>query len=512
MKQTRLWAVVGLALLTAGVVLLIQVGRGRVSLAQPAMAMPMERNWTQAEPLSGADSNQEKPEGRQESESVRRRVALPVVFKSLYSSGLSPFGVTMYGAVNNGEGLAMMKDAGAGSATTLFVWEVVEGTQGYYNWSSFDASAQNAQAAGMQLFVLFTGNPKWAAELPGGPVYNPQDLVNIVTRMVERYDCDGRDDAPGHPCVRYWSFYAEPDNGRYQSATWGKGYWGHNGAGYAAMLESISPAMHAADPQAKVLIGGLAYDFFEEDGGAFVRSFLADTLAALNTYPGGAREYIDAMAFHYYPIATDRWPTLIEKAAEIRGIMADHGVGDLPLLVPEFGYWSSPCHGSSEPGQANWLVRSFVRGLSIDVELMGYYKVADTAVACDEETDLYPDRTSGLRDLTGRLKPAYYAYKTLTREIAGLSYVEPSQAAGAEGYVFAMDTGRLKTVLWSRCGTVRVVFPHTHLRVVTATGAQTFDIWDNEHEDGAPGDLDYGIVGQIELEIDEDAPIFVEQR
>ncbi len=43
---------------------------------------------------------------------------------------------------------------------------------------------------------------------------------------------------------------------------------------------TISPAIHAADPQAKVLIGGLAYDAFEP-GGPFVRSFLGDTLAAL---------------------------------------------------------------------------------------------------------------------------------------------------------------------------------------------------------------------------------------
>ena len=57
----------------------------------------------------------------------------------------------------------------------------------------------------MEVFVLFTDNPSWAAALPGGPVTATQALVDFVTRMAARYDCDGIEDAPGSPCGHYWS-------------------------------------------------------------------------------------------------------------------------------------------------------------------------------------------------------------------------------------------------------------------------------------------------------------------
>jgi hypothetical protein len=320
--------------------------------------------------------------------------------------------------------------------------------------------------------------------------------------MAERYDCDGNEDAPGHPCVNYWSFYAEPDNGDlWRAEKQGKGYWGHDGAGYAEMLSLVSPAIHAANPQARVLIGGLAYDFFEP-GGPFVRSFLTDTLAALNTM-GGAPAYLDGIAFHYYPI-NPLWPTIKEKAAEIRGIMANHGVADLPLLCPETGYWSSENQGSSEAEQADWLARLMVRGISVDLKVVSWHKVYDDVAPGDP--DGAPSNTSGLLRLDGSRKPAYYAYKTVTRELRGLRYTGPLDAAGMEGYTFLDGRGKTKTVLWSAAGATRLAFPYTHLRLVTSTGEES-DIWDNQ-----PGDLDGEIPGQIELEFPEEQPFYVEQK
>jgi hypothetical protein len=434
-------------------------------------------------------------------------ISLPLVTRDHFASDTLPFGIVMYSAVNDSAGLQKMEDAGAKWVTTRLNWAAIEPIKGIYNWSSFDIKAQNAQAAGMEVFVLFNQNPTWAAALPGGPVTDTQDLVDFAGLMAERYDCDGTDDADGHPCVHYWSFYAEPDNGDLSRAATGKGYWGHNGSGYAAMLSQVSPAIHSANPEAKVLIGGVAYEWFEEDGGPFVRSFLPDTLAALNAL-GGAENYLDAVAFHYYPIRTQDWPTILEKAGAIREIMADHGAGDLPLTCPEMGYWSSPNFGSSEEGQAYWVVQTFLRGISQGTDILSYYQVFDTVVAGSPE-DLYPDRTSGLLRVDGSLKPAYFAYQTMTRELLGWPYLGPFGAAGAEGYVFGLDSARQKTVLWSQSGKTRVTFPYSRLRLVDTYG-QEFDIWDNQP--GPPGDLDGGVVGQIELEFPESQPFYVEPK
>ncbi len=432
-------------------------------------------------------------------------VYLPLVTNWYDPSYVSPFGIIMYGNVSDAAGLQKMKDAGSKWVTTTLHWSVIEPTQGDRNWSSFDATAQNAQEAGMEVFVLFTGNPSWAAALPGGPVNDINDLVNLVSEMAERYDCDGTDDAPGSPCVHYWSFYAEPDNGDLGRAQNGKGYWGHNGAGYADMLSHVSPAIHNVSSRSQVLIGGLAYDWFEDDDeeGPFVRSFLSDTLNALNVNHGGARNYIDAVAFHFYPIALWRWPTIREKAQEIRGIMTSHGVGDLPLICPEMGYWSSSKYGSSEQEQARRLAQMYVRGLSVGIQPLSWYQVFDAAVEGSDE-DTYPDKTSGLLRVNGSYKPSYYAYQTLTRELAGARYSR--EFDGVEGYVFTMLDGREKTVLWSTVGTTNVTFSYAHLRLVYTEGAE-FDI-----QDGQTGDLDGSVNGQITLAIYKNYPFYVEQK
>ena len=49
--------------------------------------------------------------------------------------------------------------------------------------------------------------------------------------------------------------------------------WGPYGADYAQMLCAVYPAVKAASPNARIVLGGIAYDWFQEDGGPFVRGF-----------------------------------------------------------------------------------------------------------------------------------------------------------------------------------------------------------------------------------------------
>lgn len=430
-------------------------------------------------------------------------IYLPIVTNWSDPSYISPFGHISYGSVDNAAGLQKMADVGSKRVTTMLYWSSIEPVKGTYDWSSFDTKAHNAQAAGMEVFVLFTGNPSWAAQYPGGPVYDIQDLVSFVTLMAERYDGDGIDDAPGSPRVDYWSFYAEPDNGNESYAPGGKGFWGYNGVGYAQMLSYISPAIHAANPKAKVLIGGLAYDWFTEEGGPFVRAFLGNTLTALNGYPGGVKAYLDAVAFHFYPISAGRWPTIREKALEIRGIMNQHGAGNLLLLCPEAGYWSSPKFGSSEEQQANRLVQMYVRSISANISFLSWYEVFDRAIAGSAD-DLYPDRTSGLLYLDGSHKPSYHAYRTLTSELDLAYYKRTLNVANVEGYVFLAPGNREKTVLWATASSVLVPFGGSCLRLVNRSGYESAVL------DGQANDMDGAVNGQILLRVYQNTPVYVE--
>ncbi len=64
----------------------------------------------------------------------------------------------------------------------------------------------------------------------------------------------------------------------------GCGYWGHEPAAYAALLEAVYQPMKRIDPDAQVLFGGLAYDWFTSEGGPFVGvSLMACCRAAVVT-------------------------------------------------------------------------------------------------------------------------------------------------------------------------------------------------------------------------------------
>jgi hypothetical protein len=426
---------------------------------------------------------------------------LPATMYFYDPSYVHPFGIRMSGSVDNSSGLQVMKAAGSRWVTTNFIWSDVQPTSTTYNWSSFDTKVRNAQAAGMDVFVMFTGNPAWAAALPGGPVNNMGDLVNICTLMAERYDCDGTDDAPGSPCVHYWSFYGEPDNGKIEYANRGWGYWGYNGAEYARMLTLVSSAIHEANPKAQVSIGGIAFDYFIEDGGPFVRSFLTDTLKALQAYLGGPTAYIDAVAFHYYPIS---WPNIRAKGLAAREIMEHHGAGSLPLICPEAAYWSSPEFGSSEDRQAQGVVQMHVRAASVNVQFLTWYRVFDDPIENPE--DASPDRTCGLLRVDKTPKPAYTAYQTMVRELDLARYARPFQYPGVEGYVFRPAQGGEKTVLWATSSDLNVPFAYPCVRLVNKNGS-VLTILDGN----LTNDMDGRVDGQVSVRTRANDPMYVER-
>lgn len=418
---------------------------------------------------------------------------------------VSPFGVTMFGGVGANSGLNEMRDAGSDWVMIVLDWNAIQPTQSAaYDWSSFDSQVQAAADAGASAYVLLMESPSWARangspSRPRGPLntIGLAELTELAGEMAARYNGQN-----GHPRVDYWSFFGEPD---YKYA------WGDNPGAYADMLAVVAPAVHTGNPGAKVLIGGLAYEFFTDDTTLpeswrnFVRAFLPNTLQALNQKPGGAGRYVDALAFHYYPVGASPWPTIKEKAAELKGILGQYGLARLPLIVPEVSAFSQGLHGQTAEQQASRLVQFYLRGISVGVQTLFWFQVFDLPADVSEgdEVGLFSSREN-VRNLDNP-RPSYYAYWTLAHELDRADYLRALDWPGVEGYVFRR-AGRETSVLWSTAGTpVQAQFALTCVRLVTRQGLSTVVPDGN----AGAGDLDGVVNGLVTLAIPYDTPVYV---
>ena len=371
----------------------------------------------------------------------------------------SIFGMQMYNDSRPGSRFhPSLMDSGATWLRIAVNWDSVEPTNttpDSYLWQYADqplGAAVPSHGAGIRVIGTIETAPLWArydSYRPDGPINpgNMSDFQEFVGAIVERYDGDGYQDAPGSPVVDYWEFYNEPDR-RFNSPD---GRWGDHPVEYAMMLAAVYPTVKYHNPQAQVVFGGIAYDFFTEMGGPFVRSFLDDVLNA------GAGEYFDIFNFHTYPAFADNWlpPTnsnqgagLYEKAQHLRQKLAGHGLNK-PIIITEAGWRSNSTATSvgSEEIQARYVVQLFTQSLAADLDTMIWWMLSDPGTA---EGDY------GLvtRDNPPYRKLSFTAYQTIVNQLTGKPFVRalPSsetQHTLMEAYQFRdTSTGRAHYVAW----------------------------------------------------------------
>ncbi len=284
-----------------------------------------------------------------------------------------------------------------------------------YRWASSDTYVSVAMPSngGLNLIGTIESMPLWASltgDDPHGRIHPDamDDFAQFLRSAVERYDGDGYQDAPGRPIVRYWELFNEPDN---------IARWGPYGTEYAEMLKVAYQAIKSADPNAQVLLGGLAYDWFVTDAadGQFDPNFLPDVLAA----GGGA--YFDIMNFHTYPVFSSYWNSkstgLIEKTAAIRAELAAHGLSK-PVVITESGWHNganfSP--SSSDAEQVARLVQLYAQGLAADIEILVWFMITDPE-------SYMPPYGLVTSDDPPVAKLAYFAYQTAVDQLGGATFV-----------------------------------------------------------------------------------------
>jgi plastocyanin len=384
-----------------------------------------------------------------------------------------------------------------------------------YNWGYYDALLSSLDNAGIEVIITVIQNPGWAATTTDGPIDKPGGLAafgQFVGALVERYDGDGVDDAPGSPRISYWEFYNEPDS---------PGRWAGHGVEYAAMLKTVYPAAHAADPTTQVVFGGLAYDWWSGCVGyppCFDLSFLSTVISNVD---GPQYPYFDVLNYHFYNRLAGKWnpPNIVGK---LKHLLTDQQVPaalrTMPVLVTEYG---EPFSGESQTppyshqiasryavqgttqllAQTAWGVDTIIGSIWFTLEHYNEGRPADSP------------RQWGLLQPDLSLSDEGRAFQTTTQELADASFLQQMSISGVEGYSF-QASGWLgtKSVLWATGTNVNVSFGAPLVRQVQMTCSTTAGpcTWSERFvADGSADDRDHTPNGTVQLAISQD-PTFVQ--
>jgi hypothetical protein len=371
-----------------------------------------------------------------------------------------------------GVGLAQISSAGGLDflTQTQSSWTRKDGVRWYdvqpdvpweWNWEALDdleAELITAAENKIRVVLIVQGTPSWAAENKEstcGPIEedNLDDFALFLHELVKRYSVSPY-------FVKDYEIWNEPD---VDAAHFEEGFgcWGdstdeyYGGGEYGEMLIEVYPEIKKANPQARVILGGLLMDCRPDlcdpdvGGGEIPIKFLEGILVA------GAGNSFDGVSFHAYDYymgnadyGNEKWgtsraengPVSIEKAAFIRTLLYEYGVNGKFLMNTESallcdGDW---CTENFEQTKASYVVQAYAAALSQGYEANFWYNMLGW-------------RNSGL--VTPDLQPldAYHTYKFASEKIGGWEYSSKvSESSGTlDGFEFKKGKRRIM-VIWSK--------------------------------------------------------------
>jgi hypothetical protein len=276
------------------------------------------------------------------------------------------------------------------------------------------APASMATAPPSQLYepIFVDGSDNWQ---PGKAVNPANRWASFVSKTVERYRPGGllaqQKGWPENIGVRHWEIWNEPD---YTS------FWVGTVPEYHRLLEVAYKTIKAADPQATVLMGGLA--FYDQP------SWFRDLLKQIGR---PERAYFDALSFHHYLSIYNSE----ERLVQTRAALDSYGLADVPIWITESGVsvWddypastynipaNEPVRGTRQE-QAAYIIQNSALAFYHGVERYYHFMLHDD---CGDG----PSSAYGLRQnftphlcnpAQGSFRPAYTAYQLATQQFRNL--------------------------------------------------------------------------------------------
>ena len=217
--------------------------------------------------------------------------------------------------------IKLMKEAGISWVRMDFLWEEIEPKQGEFDFSKYDKIVDLAEKNNLNILGILDYSACWArAEVCwNAPPTQNSLFVNYAAKTISHFKDK----------VKYWEVWNEPDSRTYWSSQDGL-------KSYCQLLKEVYVAAKAANPDCKILNGGLA-----------------NGLASVNRlYDNGAKGYFDILNLHFFetPLhknaikAVATFPKLAYK------VMSRNGDADKKIWITEIG-----CPGvKSGPPVNNW--------------------------------------------------------------------------------------------------------------------------------------------------------------
>jgi len=366
-------------------------------------------------------------------------------------------------------------------ANPLF-WSDVEPVKGQRNWSTASTTETelvNISNAKKEAILVIRRTPEWAREFPGypcGPVKASEipALAAFMKDLVQRYS------APPYN-VEYYELWNEPDAAKEDVAPDDVyGCWGdqddpyYGGGYYADVLKQVYPKVKEANPNAKVVIGGLLMAFDPAQGAQGDSSRYFEGILA-----NGGGPYFDVVSYHTYdyyygqlgvyqnPNWYSAWnttgPVIAAKTQFLKDLMDDYNVSGKTLLCTEIALICSgaSCSTDNETLQqtkAHYVAQAFAVSIVENIKGGIWYTLVDRW------------RYSGLTTLQYQKLPAFNAFRFARQEIgSGLSGTDESTN---NLFVYKILTSKKGIVLvaWSKDG-------DNHNLSLSSTPKAIFDLY-----------------------------------
>jgi hypothetical protein len=272
-----------------------------------------------------------------------------------------------------------IRDSGISWLRVDVVFANEEPSPGHFDWTVTD-EIDRAVAAGLHVDALIDYPPDWARAAGGSP--RPRPFAAFAAAVAKRFVPRG---------VTTFEIDNEPN----LAGSWGAPV---SPADYTSTLVDSDATIHAVDPQARVVAGGLAQT--ETDG--VVAMAPLTFLTAM--YQAGLGDHFDALADHPYtfpgaPDPSDPASSFGELDA-MRQLMVEHGDGDKQIWLTEYGAPTAGSNAVSASTQAELVTDAFTA-----VETRPW---VGPVFVFDWQDDA-GDGAFGLTTSTGQAKPAYSA-------------------------------------------------------------------------------------------------------